>query len=125
MKEMIHTSNFKRLFFFWSGIIATFAYRAIIILDKVWTQIAWYVGTVGFILYFGHRAYVQKKRSLMVINNNLVEVVDNLKLKKNQKDALIYLVKTAKTSKARFNSLFIFWLSVIALIVGIIFDFIL
>ena len=126
MKEMIHSNNTKRLFFFWAGIIATFAYRAIVVLDATWTQIAWYVGTVGFILYFGHRAYVQKRRSQMVVDNDLVSVVSKMKgVKKGKKEALSYLVRTAKTSKARWNSLFIFWLSVIALVVGVFFDFIL
>ncbi len=127
MKEMINANlGFKRWFFFWSGIIATLAYRSIILLDVVWTKIAWYIGTVGFILYFGHRAHIQKKRSELVLENGLVEVVSNLKnIGKKQKDSLNYLVKSAVTSKARWNSLFIFWLSILALIVGVITDLLL
>ena len=47
-----------RLFFFWAGITATIAYRVIIVLNlysPFWVKIAWYVGTIGFVLYFGHR----------------------------------------------------------------------
>jgi hypothetical protein len=126
-KELVKANiGFKRWFFFVAGIIATLAYRIIIVLEGKWISISWYLGTVGFILYFGHRSHVQKKRAELVRDNNLVNIVHRVKgLKKSQKEALNYLVKTSLTSKARWNSLFIFWASVAALIVGIIFDFIL
>ena len=126
-KELVNANiGLKRWFFFCAGIIATLAYRIIVVLDGIILKIAWYVGTIGFILYFGHRSHVQKKRTELVRENNLVNIVHRLKgLKKNQKEALNYLVKTSLTSKARWNSLFIFWASVAALVLGIIFDFIL
>jgi hypothetical protein len=125
MKEVISANlGFKRWFFFIAGIIATLAYRIIIVLNADWIRIAWYVGTVGFILYFWHRSHVQKKRMELVKDNKLIGVVRKLKIKKEQKEALNYLLKSAVTSKVRWNSLFIFWLSVIALIVGILVDFI-
>ena len=121
--------SFASWIFFIVGLIATMAIRAVTILaniDPIYAKIAWYVGTIGFILYFGHRSHVQKKRTELVRENNLVNIVHRLKgLKKNQKEALNYLVKTSLTSKARWNSLFIFWASVAALVLGIIFDFIL
>ena len=112
--------------FFIIGIIATIAYRIIIFTDEALTQILWYIGTVGFILYFWHRAEVQKKRSDMVRDNSLITVVDNIKrIDVKKKQALMYLVRTARTSKARWNSLVIFWLSVLALVAGLIYDFVL
>ena len=117
--------GFKRWSFFVAGIIATLAYRVIVVLEGSWIKIAWYIGTVGFILYFWHRSHVQKKRAEIVRENNLVKIVDDLKgIKKDQRQALHYLVYSAATSKVRWNSLFIFWLSVLALIVGIFFDFV-
>ena len=126
MKEVLLANiGFKRWFFFVAGIVATVAYRLIIILNESWIKVAWYIGTVGFILYFGHRAYVQGKRRELVMNNHLVKVVHEMKgAKKEQKEALNYLVSSAVTSKVRWNSLFIFWLSVLALVVGIISDLI-
>jgi len=47
-----------RLLYFWIGIVATIAYRVIVVLNNVsavWVQVAWYIGTVGFIFYFAHR----------------------------------------------------------------------
>lgn len=126
MKEMIYTNSFKRWSFFVIGMIATIAYRVIIFAGEVWANVLWYVGTIGFVLYFWHRAEVDKKRANLVRENGLIDVVSDLKkIKKEQKQALIYLVKTSLTSKSRWNSLIIFWLSLLALGVGIVYDFIL
>lgn len=115
-----------RLFFFWSGIIATFAYRVIIILNfynPVWVQISWYIGTVGFIIYFWHRYNIQKKRAELVRDNKLVEILEEVDcVDEKQKAVLKYIVKTTLTSKARWNSLFICLLSVLALVIGVIMD---
>ena len=116
-----------RLFFFWAGIIATIAYRIIIVLNfysPLWVKVSWYVGTVGFILYFGHRYNIARKRAKLVEDYGLIEAVqkaDGIDAKK--KEALHYLVKTSLTSKSRWNSAIIFMLSVLALITGIILDF--
>ncbi|MCK4997086.1 hypothetical protein KAS08_02175 [Candidatus Pacearchaeota archaeon] len=124
MKEIIHANKgLKRWFFFWAGIIATLAYRSIIVLDSYFTRIAWYIGTVGFILYFGHRKHIQKKRSELVHDNDLIKVVQELThLTQKQKSALSYIIKSVGTSKVRWNSLFIFWFTLLALIVGIVRD---
>lgn len=129
VKEVISANiGFKRWLFFWCGIIATLAYRGIVVLNIYSSQlvnVAWYVGTVGFILYFGHRAHIQKRRSELVRKNGLVGVVSGLKkVTPEQKEALTYLVRSIGMSKVRWNSLFIFWFSVLALLVGIVLDFI-
>ena len=114
-----------RLFFFWTGIIATVAYRIIVVLnmyDPLWVKIAWYIGTVGFVLYFWHRYKIAKKRADLVEDYKLVETVENSNIKGNKKIALHYLVKTTLTSKSRWNSGLIFLLSLAALILGIILD---
>jgi len=115
-----------RLFFFLAGIIATLAYRVIIVLNyynPLWVKISWYVGTVGFILYFGHRYNIAKKRARLVSDYKLIEAVKNpQQITKKQKEALHYIVKTSLTSKSKWNSAFIFALSVLALIIGIILD---
>ena len=117
-----------RLFFFWSGIIATFAYRVIIVLNfysPLWVKISWYVGTIGFILYFWHRFAVARKRARLILKHKLIEAVEQSKeVEGEQKQALQYIVKTSLTSKSKWNSGFIFALSVLALIVGIILDLI-
>lgn len=121
-------SKFVRLFFFWTGIIATIAYRIIIVLNyysSLWVSISWYLGTAGFIIYFWHRYDIAKKKINLVKDYNLVEVVDKAEgLEEKQKSALRYLVQTTLTSKSKWNAGFIFILSSISLVVGIIMDII-
>jgi len=127
MKEL-GKANLKsiRIFFFLIGIIATLAYRIIIVLnyhDPYWVKVSWYIGTIGFILYFGHRFEIQRRRAKFVQDYNLVkEIQKNKQIKKDKKKVLLYIVRTTNNSKARWNSLFIFILSILALIVGIILD---
>lgn len=115
-----------RLFFFWAGIIATVAYRIIIVLNAyspLWVKVSWYIGTIGFILYFGHRFDVARRRAKLVRDHKLIEAVNDAQcLDPQKKLALHYLVKTSLTSKSRWNAGAIFILSVIALLVGIFMD---
>jgi len=114
-----------RLFFFWVGIIATVAYRIVIVLNlysPFLVKIAWYIGTIGFVLYFGHRYNIAKKRANLVKDYNLIKALDSCDIESDQKQALHYLVKTSLTSKSRWNSGFIFILSALALILGIALD---
>ena len=115
-----------RLFFFLAGIIATIAYRIIIVLnfyDPLWVKISWYIGTVGFVFYFWHRYRVAKRRADLIERYELVKAVDEAKCINPQKRlALHYLVKTTLTSKSKWNSGLIFLLSFLALVVGIFLD---
>jgi len=115
-----------RLFFFGVGIIATIAYRVIIVLNlysPLWVKIAWYIGTIGFIFYFGHRFNIARKRASLVKDYKLIETVDKADCIEPQKKlALHYLVKTSLTSKSQWNSGMIFVLSILALLIGIFMD---
>jgi len=71
MQKIKPHSKFTREFYFWSGIVATFAYRIIVVLNNYstfWSTISWYIGTVGFIIYFAHRYQVSEKRYELLKN---------------------------------------------------------
>ena len=121
-KKIEPNSKFLRIFFFLSGIIATIAYRIIFLLDPFWIDVAWYAGTIGFILYFGHRSSVEMKRAKLVKDYKLVEVLEKSDVNEEEKSALLYLIETSLTSKARFNSVFIFILSLLVFIVSLTID---
>jgi len=122
LKKIEPRSKSLRLFFFLSGIVATIAYRIIFLLDPFWTKIVWYVGTVGFTLYFGHRTSVERKRAKLVRDYDLVNVIEKSDIDKDKKSALSYLIKTSLTSKARFNSAFIFFASLLVLVISLAID---
>ncbi len=114
-----------RLFFFWVGIIATVSYRIIILLNfysPLWVKIAWYIGTIGFVIYFWHRYNIAQKRTNLIRKYDLVNTVKNSAIEPSKKQALSYLVETNLTSKSKWNSGLIFLLSLAALMLGIILD---
>lgn len=126
MEEIEPNPTPVRVFFFLAGIIATLAYRAIIVinfLSPFWVQVFWYTGTVGFIIYFWHRYMVQRKRADLVEKYDLVNLAKETPGKtEDQGEALTYIVKTSLTSRSRWNSMFIFVTSVLALLIGIALD---
>ncbi|MBI5037630.1 MAG: hypothetical protein HZC01_02925 [Candidatus Kerfeldbacteria bacterium] len=128
MEPLTTHSKSIRLFFFWIGIIATFAYRVIVVLNyysPIWVQIAWYVGTIGFVAYFIHRFQVSEKRAKVIAEHDLANKVDTLPIADADRQAMQYIFSTLRSSKERWNYIFIFVLSGMALLVGIVMDFIL
>jgi len=126
MKEIEPSPTSLRMFFFLAGIIATLAYRCIIVINfysPFWVEVFWYTGTIGFIIYFWHRYTIQRKRASLVEKYNLIELAEKTPGEnKDQGEALTYIVKTSLTSRSRWNSMFIFVTSVIALLIGLALD---
>lgn len=116
-----------RLFFFWSGIIATFSYRIIVILNnysRFWAQVSWYIGTIGFILYFAHRYQISEKRVRLIKAYQLRQKINDLKeLTSDEKAVMDYVFSSLVSSKEKWNSIFLFIVSIIALIIGLYLDF--
>ncbi len=127
--------NFKphkkiiRMAFFWAGVIATFAYRIIIVLtglDPIWVKVSWYIGTIGFIIYFIHRFQISEKRTDLIVKYRLSEKIDEVQgLNPEERAAMGYVVRTLVSSWEKWNYIFIFITSGLALIWGILIDFIL
>ena len=102
MKETLKpNSKAIRLSFFIIGIVATLAYRIIILLNfysPYWVKVSWYIGTIGFILYFGHHFNIQRKRAKLILDYNLIEAMNKINVKGKQKQALNYIIKTTLSS---------------------------
>ena len=112
-----------RYFFFVAGVAATIAYRITPFLQPNHVKIAWYVGTIGFVLFFWHRTHIETKRAQLVEDYDLINAVEKSSLQGDKKIAVSYLVTTSLTSKTRYNSLFILIASVLALIASLVIDF--
>lgn len=104
------------------GIVATIAYRITPFLQPAAVKVCWYVGTIGFILYFWHRSHIDAKRVKLIKEFDLVGAVEQSSLQGEQKEAVAYLIKTSLTSKTRWNSLFIVVASAVALVGAILVD---
>jgi len=119
-------SPLVRDFFFWSGIIATILYRAIIVLNHVsqtWVLIAWYAGTAGFVLYFAHRYQISERRAKVIAERNLMEKIHASNIGPDDQQAFDYVLGTLRSSKERWNYITIFVTSALALVIGAYLDF--
>ncbi|MFH1366516.1 MAG: hypothetical protein ABIH38_00820 [Patescibacteria group bacterium] len=127
MEQPKTSPKIMREFYFWAGIIATITYRAIIILNyysAFWVKIFWYIGTLGFVVYFYHRYQISHRRDKLVDEHDLINKVKNLNASEEDKSVMAYIFSTLSSSKEKWNYIAIFVFSGIALVLGVIFDFI-
>jgi len=123
------SNRYYRELVFWVGILATVSYRIIILLNRlpqhIWADVAWYIGTIGFVWYFAHRYRIENKRAKLIEDINLIEKIHNLKtLTKTDCEALEYTFSSLGSSKASWNYIVIFITSALALFADIIIRFI-
>ena len=120
-------SKFYRYFMFILGITATIAYRIIVVLNHyspLAVQIAWYLGTIGFVWYFAHRFKVENRRDRIITDLELVKKIENSEtLSELERGSLVYVLKGLQTSLSKWNYIAIFVLSSLALIYGFFQDF--
>lgn len=118
--QLTSSSHSYRVFVFWIGILATIAYRAIIIVGRYsqfWVDIIWYAGTIGFVWYFAHRFHIEEKRDHIITKRNLIKKIKASKdIKKEDREALVYTLNSLVSSKSRWNYIAIFVASALALI---------
>jgi hypothetical protein len=125
-RPKIH-SNLVRTLFFLTGIISTLSYRSIVIVNNFsfrWAQFLWYVGTIGFIIYFIHRYKISRNRVELIKEYELdKKIAGGESLSTDEKEAVDYIFNTLKSSKEKWNFVFIFASSLVALILGLYLDF--
>lgn len=112
-----------RNFFLWAGLLATIAYRAIIVFEGTWAKVLWYVGTIGFILYFAHRYQITEVRSRLILQQQLQQKILDSNLSADDQRALAYILGTLRSSKERWTYITIFVSSGLALLAGLYLDF--
>ena len=119
-------NHFYRIFIFMVGVIATIAYRAVVILNhysQFWVEVFWYIGTVGFIWYFAHRYRVENRRDQLIEKLQLIKKVEtDQSFGSEEKTALLYVLKSLGTSLAKWNYIAIFFFSFLAIIYAIYTD---
>ena len=113
--------------FFLIGLIATFAIRVVTVLmhlDPVYGKIAWYVGIIGFLLFFVYKFKVGHARARRVEESGLAEKISrNEPLDCNDYALINSILCGVGSMKERINFFFIFFLSALALILAVYMDF--
>lgn len=105
--------------FFILGLISAIAFRAIIIfqhLEPRWVRPVWYIGAIGYFLFFLYRYKITKKRKRAVEEYRLIEkITADACLSDKDREAVLYLLKSIRFSLEDLNYAIIFILSVIAM----------
>jgi len=120
--------SFVSWLFFLTGITAAFAMRLVTILihiNPIYSKIAWYVGVIGFSVFFIYKYKISQAR-VQRINN--IDIVEKIK-KREQLDDKDYdfigeLLCSLRSKKERINYFFIFFLSAVAIVLAVYMDFI-
>jgi len=112
--------------FFALGIISATAFRAIIFFQRFepqWVRPVWYVGVLGYMVFFLYRYYISEKRKKAVEDFQLIEKVKaNACLTDEDREVVIYLLLSIKRSPENINYFVIFIFSVIAVAIDIFFS---
>lgn len=110
--------------FFTLGLLSAIAFRSIIIFQHVeplWVRPVWYIGTVGYFLFFLYRYNISKKRKKAVEEFQLIEKLKtNACLTENDREVVLYLLSSIKLSLEDINYAIIFLLSIVAVIADVL-----
>ena len=117
-------SPFVISFFFVVGLVSAFAFRVLIVfvyLRPEWFRPTWYVGIVGYTIFFLYRYQIAQKRKKAVTEYHLIEKLgQEAVLSSEDRQVLIYLLSSIRKSRENINYLFIFALSVLAVLLDIV-----
>lgn len=110
--------------FFILGLISAFAFRIIIVLQRLepeWVRPVWYIAVSGYLLFFLYRYEISRKRKRAVREFHLIEKLKaNACLQDEEREVLIYLLTSIKVSLEDLNYAIIFLLSLAAIAADII-----
>ena len=104
--------------FFSIGLFSSIAFRAIIVLQHLepnWVRPVWYIGSVGYLMFFLYRFKITKKRKKAISDFSLLEKVENNTLLEEDRKVLLYLLSSIEVSREDLNYALIFFLSVAAI----------
>lgn len=119
--------SFRSWIYFVIGLIATIAIRVVVIFQNVspiYGKIAWYVGVVGFFIFFLYKFRVGHEREKHIELSGIVDKVDGREvLDEKDYENLGAILCSLRSRKERVNFFFIFATSVLAIAAALYFDF--
>ena len=124
MKKIPHIMpGYIMTLFFLIGLISAFAFRTIIVWNDInpgMVRPVWYFGTIGYIIFFLYRYSITKKRKKAVTEYDLIhKIKSEVALKDEEKKVAVYLLSSINKSRENLNYLFIFILSLAAILADI------
>ncbi|MCM8827572.1 MAG: hypothetical protein NC904_08690 [Candidatus Omnitrophica bacterium] len=107
--------------------ISTIAVRIVTVLmhiKPVYGKVAWYIGVLGFLIFFLYKFKVERIRHKLILKNRLMDKIfkgDNIT--ENDYRLIGYILCALSSNKDRINYFLIFFSSTVAIIVALYFDF--
>jgi hypothetical protein len=119
-KDTPHTVPTSVIYIFFTlGLVSAIAFRAIIVFQRIepaWIRPVWYIGTAGYFLFFLYRYVITKRRKRVIEEYQLIEKVKtNACLTDKDREIVLYLLSSIKSSLEDINYAIIFLLSIIAI----------
>lgn len=104
--------------FFLVGVVSAVSFRALIIFTHVhseWFRPVWYLGTIGYVVFFFYRYWVSHKRKQAIRQYALLDKLQGREeLSGEERQVLVYLLSSLAKSREDQNYLLIFFLSIVA-----------
>ena len=89
--------------FFVIGLLSAFAFRVLIVfvyLRPEWFRFTWYVGIIGYTIFFLYRYRIAQKRKKAVDEYHLIEKLEQeVPLASEDRQVLIYLLSSIRKSR--------------------------
>jgi len=110
--------------FFVIGLISALSFRALMAIKEIQPHLfrpVWYLGIIGYILFFGFRYSITRKRKKAISDYNLIQKLErDAPLTTNDREVMIYILSSLQKSRENLNYLFIFATSAIAVLLDIL-----
>jgi hypothetical protein len=104
--------------FFLIGVLSALSFRALIVFTHVhseWFRPVWYLGTIGYVLFFLYRYWISHKRKQAIRRYALLDKLQGPgELSVEEREVLAYLLSSLAKSREDLNYLVIFILSILA-----------
>jgi hypothetical protein len=111
-------------FFLIVGLVSAVAFRLVTIVGTFnpgLVRPVWYVGVIGYIIFFAYRFYITEKRRKTIYTNRLLEKIrQGGEINREDRELISYVLSSIIKSKEHINYLFIFLLSIVAIAADII-----
>jgi len=94
-------------------------------INPIYGRISWYIGVGGFFMFFMYKFNVNRTRSKLIEQQNIVNKINQEKqLVKEDYKLISGILCSLSSKKERVNYFFIFGLSALALIIAAYIDFV-
>lgn len=132
--KCVNCAEYKRcresaasVIFFIIGLIAIIAVRAVTILEHIkpiYGKLAWYVGILGFFIYFAYKYNIEHNRSRLIKTGRLVDkVLQGGSIEKEDRQVIGAVLCALSSGMDRINYFIIFFSSAVVLIIALYLDF--